>query len=51
MPHGLEIRVISGDDNARGQLAFGNVVLSPLKIQHLDAVRRSEDDFRAVLDL
>lgn len=49
--HGLEIRVIAGDDNSRGQLAFGNVVLSPLAIREPDAIKRPHDDFRAVLDL
>ena len=35
---GLEIRVWVASDNARGQLAFGHVVLRPLAMRQLDSV-------------
>ena len=48
---GLEIRVFVSSDNARGQLAFGHVILRPLAMRQSDAVTGSLDDFRAALDL
>ena len=48
---GLEIRVLVGSENAKGQLAFGNVILNPVAIRHPNAPIGSENDFRAVLDL
>ncbi len=49
--HGLEIRVWVGSDYARGQLAFGHVILRPLAMRQPDAIIGSQDDFRSVLDL
>jgi hypothetical protein len=48
---GVELRVWVDTDNAKGQLAFGNVVLRPLAIRHPDVGTGSPNDFRAVLDL
>ena len=49
--HGLEIRVWVASENARGQLAFGHVVLRPLAMRQPDFAAASQNDFRAVLDL
>ena len=49
--HGVEIRIWVWSDYARGQLAFGNVILRPLAMRQPDAVIGSQDDFRTVLDL
>jgi hypothetical protein len=49
--HGLEIRVWVGSDYARGQLAFGHVILRPLAMRQPDATVGPQDDFRTVLDL
>jgi hypothetical protein len=49
--HGLEIRVWVGSDYARGQLAFGHVILRPLAMRQPDAILGSQADFRSVLDL
>jgi len=49
--HGLEIRVWVGSDNARGQLAFGHVILRPVAMRQPDAILGSQDDFRSVLEL
>jgi hypothetical protein len=49
--HGLEIRVWVGSDYARGQLAFGHVILRPLAMRQPDAIIGSQDDFLSVLDL
>ena len=48
---GLEIRVWVWSDHARGQVAFGHVMLRPLAMRQPDAITGSQDDFRAVLDL
>jgi hypothetical protein len=48
---GLEIRVLVGSDNAKGQLAFGKVVLSPVAISHPNGATGSQDDFLSVLAL
>jgi len=48
---GLEIRVFVSSDNARGQLAFGQVILRPLAMRQPDVVAGPQDDFRMVLDL
>jgi len=37
-------------DFARGQLAFGHVILRPLAMRQPDAVIGPQDDFRTVLD-
>jgi hypothetical protein len=49
--HGVEIRVWVWSDHARGQVAFGHVILRPLAMRRPDVVIGSQDDFRAVLDL
>jgi len=46
--HGLEIRVMVASERARGQLAFGHVVLTPVAVRHADSDQR---DFTAVLEL
>src|SRR6516164_11409432 len=48
---GLEIRVWVWTDRARGQVAFGHVVLRPLAMRQPDVIAGSQDDFRTVLDL
>jgi hypothetical protein len=47
---GLEIRVLIAGENARGQLAFGHVVLQPVAMRQADVFRGS-DDFKTVLAL
>jgi len=47
---GLEIRVWVWSDRARGQLAFGHVILRPLAMRQPDVIAGSQDDFRTVLD-
>ena len=49
--HGLEIRVWVGSDRARGQLAFGHVVLRPIAMRQPEGAIGSAENFRAVLDL
>jgi hypothetical protein len=48
---GVEIRVMVLSEHARGQLAFGNVTLTPLTLHHTAATTQLRDDFEAVLDL
>ena len=48
---GLEIRVWVWSDLARGQVAFGHVILRPLAMRQPDAIIGPQDDFRTVLDL
>jgi hypothetical protein len=49
--YGLEIRVWVWSDYARGQVAFGHVILRPLAMRQPEAITGSQDDFRTVLDL
>jgi hypothetical protein len=49
--HGAEIRVWVWGDYARGQVAFGHVILRPLATRQPDSATGSHDDFRSVLDL
>jgi hypothetical protein len=48
---GVEIRVWVWSDYARGQVAFGQVILRPLAMRQPDVIIGSQDDFRTVLDL
>lgn len=49
---GVEIRVWVWSDYARGQVAFGHVILRPIAMRQPDAIiTGSQDDFRTVLDL
>jgi hypothetical protein len=48
---GVEIRVWVWSEYARGQLAFGHVILRPLAMRQPDTITGSHDDFRTVLDL
>jgi hypothetical protein len=48
---GVEIRVWVWSDYARGQVAFGHVILRPLAMRQPDVIAGSQDDFRTVLDL
>jgi hypothetical protein len=48
---GVEIRVMVLSEMAKGQLAFGHVVLTPLVLPRFDAETQSQDDLEAVLDL
>lgn len=48
---GVEIRVWVWSEYARGELAFGHVVLRPLAMRQPDVVFGSQDNFRSVLDL
>jgi hypothetical protein len=48
---GVEIRVWVCSDYARGQLAFGHVILRPVAMRQPDAITGFQDDFRTVLDL
>jgi hypothetical protein len=50
--HGVEIRVWVWSDYARGQVAFGHVILRPIAMRQPDVIiTGSQDDFRTVLDL
>jgi hypothetical protein len=46
----LEIRVLLTNENARGQLALGHVILQPVSTRQPDAITGSED-FETVLEL
>jgi hypothetical protein len=48
---GLEVRVFVWDEFARGQLAFGHVMLRPLAMRQPDVISGSQEDFRTVLGL
>jgi len=48
---GVEIRVWVWGDYARGQVAFGHVILRPIAMRQPDAIVGPQEDFRAVLDL
>ncbi len=48
---GVDLRVLVLSDNAKGQLAFGQVVVTPVALHHPDAASQSRDGFEAVLDL
>jgi hypothetical protein len=48
---GVDLRVLVLSENAKGQLAFGHVVLNPVALPRSDAAAQSQDDFEAVLDL
>jgi hypothetical protein len=48
---GVEIRVWVWSEYARGQLAFGHVILRPLAMRQPESITGSQDDFRTVLDL
>ncbi len=47
---GIEIRILVTSDNARGQIAFGHVVLQPVAMRRADALGVAED-FESVLEL
>jgi hypothetical protein len=49
--HGVEIRVWVWSEYARGQLAFGHVILRPPAMRQPESITGSRDDFRTVLDL
>jgi hypothetical protein len=49
--HGVEIRVWVWSEYARGQLAFGHVILRPLAMRQPDVIAGSQHDFRTVLGL
>jgi len=46
---GLEIRVLLGRGIASGQMAFGQVVLRPMTMRHLDTDGKSDSEFTSVL--
>jgi|HubBroStandDraft_4_1064222.scaffolds.fasta_scaffold00255_4 hypothetical protein len=48
---GVEVRVMVMSEDARGQLAFGHVILSPIVMHVADAWPTAGDDFAAVLEL
>jgi len=48
---GLEIRLWVWSEGARGQVAFGHVLLRPIAMRQPDAITGSADDYRKVLDL
>ncbi len=48
---GVEIRLIVADNQARGQVAFGQVVLRPLAVHRADASAPATEDFTHVLAL
>ena len=48
---GLEVRVFVWSDIARGQLAFGHVLLRPLAMRQPEVIAGSQEDFRTVLDI
>ena len=49
--HGVEIRVWIWGDYARGQVAFGHVLLRPLATRQPDSTTGTHDNFRSVLNL
>ena len=48
---GVDLRILVLSEFAKGHLAFGHVVLTPLVLPRSDAATSSLDDFEAVLDL
>jgi hypothetical protein len=48
---GIELRVMVGEDWAKGELAFGHVILTPLLPQSSDSLNGPDRNFIAVLDL
>jgi len=46
---GVEVRVMVVSDNARGQIAFGHVVLRPLALRRADPAGSEEDDYTRAL--
>jgi hypothetical protein len=48
---GVEIRVWVWSDYARGQVAFGNVILRPIAMRQPDTIVGSQENFRTALDL
>jgi hypothetical protein len=49
--NGVEVRVIVAGEQARGQLALGHVVLTPLALSRSEALVQPQADFAAVLEL
>lgn len=49
--NGVELRVMVGEDSAKGELAFGQVILTPLLPQRSDSLNEPDRNFTAVLDL
>jgi hypothetical protein len=48
---GIDLRVLVLSDFAKGQMAFGHVVMTPVALDELDGRVRSRDRFEAVLEL
>lgn len=48
---GVDLRVLVLSGNAKGQLAFGHVVLTPVALHQSNLASQSRDAFEAVLDL
>ncbi len=48
---GLEIPLWVTNDSARGQVAFGQVVLRPLAMRHIEETAPAGEDFTVVLGL
>jgi hypothetical protein len=46
---GVEVRIMVVSDNARGQIAFGHVVLRPLALRRADPANPENDDFKRAL--
>jgi len=50
-PQGVEVRVTVASNDAKGHVAFGQVVLRPLAVRHAADVGTAESDFLTVLEL
>ena len=48
---GIDLRVLVLSGNAKGQLAFGHIVLTPVALQQSNTSSQSRDTFEAVLEL
>jgi hypothetical protein len=48
---GVEVRVTVASEDARGQLAFGHVVLRPLSIRRAEMMTSAGNDFTLVLEI
>ena len=48
---GVEVRIMVGEDTARGELTFGHVILTPLLSPNQESITGNDRDFMSVLSL